>query len=155
MFSDAKQSVLCLSMKCSNKLQFISVFDKVKNVQSIKTYLIIIYTDSFASRMEDDMSEEYLEEGEDLFVTLDLDDGTTVECQVLTIFEVEEEEQDYVVLLPLDDNEEGEVFIYRYFEDEDGEPGLDNIESEEEFEMVSEIFDQLVEDGEYDEILED
>ena len=142
-------------MKCSNKLQFISVFDKVKNVQAIKTYLIIIYTDSFASRMEDDMSEEYLEEGEDLFVTLDLDDGTTVECQVLTIFEVEEEEQDYVVLLPLDDNEEGEVFIYRYFEDEDGEPGLDNIESEEEFEMVSEIFDQLVEDGEYDEILED
>ena len=29
---------------------------------------------------------------------------------------------------------------YRYFEDEDGEPGLDNIETQEEFDMVSEVF---------------
>lgn len=103
------------------------------------------------------MSTEYLEEGDELFVTLEMEDDSTVECQVLTIFEVEENHQDYVVLLPVDDddNDEGEVYIYRYFEDEDGEPSLDNIETEEEFEMVSEIFDQLVEDGEYDELIED
>ncbi|MFQ9441780.1 MAG: DUF1292 domain-containing protein [Eubacterium ventriosum] len=61
-----------------------------------------------------------------------------------------------MVLLPLEsaDNEEGEIYIYRYFEDENGEP-TDNIETEEEFELVSEVFDQLVEDGEYDEIIED
>ena len=95
------------------------------------------------------MGNEYLEDDEDLFVTI------TLECQVLTIFEVEG--QDYIVLIPEDeiDSEEGEIYIYRYFEDEDGEPGLDNIESEEEFEMVSDVFDQLVEDGEFDEDTDD
>lgn len=98
---------------------------------------------------------DFLEDDDDLFVTLTLEDDSEVECQVLTIFEVEG--QDYIVLLPLDsaEDEEGEIFIYRYFEDENGDPGLDNIETEEEFEMVSEVFDQLVEDGEYDEIIED
>lgn len=102
------------------------------------------------------MGNEYLEDDEELFVTITLEDDSEVECQVLTIFEVEG--QDYIVLLPVDDDEdaeEGEVYIYRYFEDEDGEPGLDNIESEEEFEMVSEVFDQIVEDGEFDEDIEE
>ncbi len=101
------------------------------------------------------MGNEYLEDDEDLFVTITLEDDSEVECQVLTIFEVEG--QDYIVLIPEDeiDSEEGEIYIYRYFEDEDGEPGLDNIESEEEFEMVSDVFDQLVEDGEFDEDTDD
>ena len=47
----------------------------------------------------------------DYRVTLDLDDGTTVECAIMTILEVDE--QDYIVLVPLDENdepiEEGEV----------------------------------------------
>lgn len=100
------------------------------------------------------MSLERLEEGDDLFVTLELEDGTEVETQVITIFEVEE--QDYIVLIPVEqvEEEEGEVYIYRYFESEDGEPGLDNIETQEEFDMVSEIFDQIVEDGEFDEEIE-
>ncbi len=100
------------------------------------------------------MSIDRLEEGDDLFVTLELEDDTQVETQVITIFEVDE--QDYVVLVPVDqlESEEGEVYIYRYFEDENGEPGLDNIETDEEFEMVSQIFDQIVEDGEYDEDIE-
>lgn len=95
---------------------------------------------------------KYFEEDEEMFVTLTLEDDSEVECEVITIFEVDG--QDYIVLLPTDD-EEGEVFIYRYFEDEEGNPGLDNIETDEEFEMVSEAFDQLVEDGEYDEIIEE
>ena len=63
-----------------------------------------------------------LNEDDDMFVTLDLDDNTQVECRILTIFEVDE--QDYIALLPLEENgepnEDGEVFIYRYSEDEDG-----------------------------------
>ena len=69
---------------------------------------------------------------DDYRVTLDLDDGTSVECAILTILEVDE--QDYIVLVPLDENdepiEEGEVFIYRYFEDEEGNASLDNIDSD-------------------------
>ena len=108
------------------------------------------------ARKEDDMgNNDFMEEDEDLFVTLTLDDDSEVECQVLTIFEVEG--QDYIVLFPIDDadSEEGEVYIYRYFEDAEGNPALDNIETEEEFEMVSEVFDELVEDGEFDEDVEE
>ena len=37
----------------------------------------------------------------DMQVTLSLDDGSEVECAILTIFELEE--QNYIALLPLDD----------------------------------------------------
>ena len=100
------------------------------------------------------MGKNDVKEGEDIFVTLELEDGSEVETQMLTIFEVEG--QDYVVLLPVDqlDSDEGEVFIYRYLESADGEPGLENIESDKEFEIVSQVFDKIVENGEYDENME-
>ncbi len=41
---------------------------------------------------------------EDIVVTLDLDDGSQVECEILTIFTVGE--RDYIALLPLDENGE-------------------------------------------------
>ena len=77
-------------------------------------------------------------EDEELFVTITLEDDSEIECEVLTIFEVEG--QDYIALLHDNGEEDGEIFIYRYFEDEDGEPGLDNIETQEEFDMVSEVY---------------
>ena len=84
-------------------------------------------------------------EDDDVVVTLNLDDGSEVTCEVLTIFDLND--QDYIVLLPLDENgnenEEGEVYIYRYFEDETGAPSLDNIESDEEYAAVSAKFDEL------------
>lgn len=88
----------------------------------------------------------------DILVTLDLDDGTEVECEILTIFTVGE--QDYIALLPLDDkgepNEDGEVFIYRYFEDEEGNPSLDNIQDDDEYEAVADRFDELLDEAEFD-----
>ncbi len=38
----------------------------------------------------------------DMQVTLSLDDGSEVECAILTIFELEE--QNYIALLPLDED---------------------------------------------------
>ena len=101
------------------------------------------------------MGKEQFEEDEDLLVTLILEDDSEVECLVVSIFEAEG--KDYIALLPTEgpENEEGEVFLYRYFEDEDGEPGLDNIESEAEFFLASQAFDELVEEGEYDEIIDE
>ena len=55
-------------------------------------------------------------EDEELFVTITLEDDSEIECEVLTIFEVD---------------------------------------AQEEFDMVSEVFDSIVEDGEYDEIIEE
>lgn len=94
------------------------------------------------------------EDPNDYRVTLDMDDGTSVECAIMTIFEVDD--QDYIVLVPVDENDEpvaeGDVFIYRYFEDEDGTPSLDNIASEEEFEKVSERFDEFLDEQEFNSI---
>lgn len=39
---------------------------------------------------------------EDMFVTLDLDDGSSMECQILTIFEADG--RDYIALLPVDED---------------------------------------------------
>lgn len=99
--------------------------------------------------------EKTLNNEDDMLVTLNLDDGTDIECKILTIFETNA--QDYIALLPLDENgresDEGEVFIYRYFEDENGEPSLDNIQSDEEYEAVSDRFDELLDEAEFDEMV--
>ena len=91
---------------------------------------------------------------DDVMVTVSMDDGTDVECEILTIFNIGE--QDYIVLLPYDDqgklNEEGEVYIYRYFEDEEGNPSLDNIQSDEEYEIVADRFDELQDEALFDEM---
>lgn len=92
---------------------------------------------------------------EEGFITLSLDDGKELECQVLTILEAGN--NDYIVLLPLDpeyQTTEGEVFIYRYFENENGDVDLQNIENDDEFELVSDIFDQYLDDCEFDELVE-
>ena len=90
----------------------------------------------------------------DMQVTLSLDDGSEVECAILTIFELEE--QNYIALLPLDEdgneNEEGEVFIYRYFEDEEGNPSLENIVDDEEYEAVADRFDELLDEAAYEDM---
>ncbi len=84
-------------------------------------------------------------EDDDVVVTLNLDDGSEVTCEILTIFDLKD--QDYIVLLPLDKNgepnDQGEVYIYRYFEDEDGAPSLDNIDSDDEYDAVSKRFDEI------------
>lgn len=92
-------------------------------------------------------------EGEEMTVTLTLDDGKELECVVLTIFPAGDKE--YIALLPMDDEEaeEGEVYLYRYTEDEDGQPNLENIEDDDEYEIVADAFDELLDEQEYDEIV--
>lgn len=94
-----------------------------------------------------------MSENEEMTVTLTLDDGSDLECVVLTIFEAGD--HDYIALLPLDgkEAEDGEVFLYRYKEDADGNPELDNIISDEEYEIVADAFDELLDEAEYDEIV--
>ena len=97
--------------------------------------------------------EKNLKEEEEMTVTLTLDDDTEVECVVLTIFTAGE--RDYIALLPMEgeDSEEGEVYLYRYSETEDGTPVLDNIEDDDEYEIVADAFDEMLDDQEYDELV--
>lgn len=93
------------------------------------------------------------DEMDDIRVELELDDET-VQCKILTIFETEG--QDYIALIPVDENDEenedGDVYIYRYFEDEEGNPSLENIEDEDEAEMIEDIFEQWLDDQEFEEM---
>ena len=95
---------------------------------------------------------------EEMTVTLDLEDGSSVECTIVTILTVNN--QDYIVLLPLDENgenEDGEVWFYRYSENENDpneEPVLDYIDDDNEYEAVADAFDEFLDTQEFDEITE-
>lgn len=96
---------------------------------------------------------------EEMTVELNLEDGTTVVCAIITILDVDG--QDYIVLLPLDEdgnNDDGEVWFYRYSENPDDpneEPELGFIDSDEEYEAVADAFDEYLDGVEFDEIIED
>ena len=82
-------------------------------------------------------------------VTLTLDDDTDVTCAVINIFPAGDKQ--YIALLPLDENGEnqnGEVYLYRFYEDEHGNPNLDNIETDEEYQTAADAFNKLAEAGE-------
>lgn len=96
---------------------------------------------------------------EEMTVDLELDDGTNVTCAVITILTVNA--KDYIVLLPLDENgenQDGEVWFYGYKEDEsdpNSEPELIYIEDDEEYEAVSDAFDEYLDNQEFDELVEE
>ncbi len=99
-----------------------------------------------------DQNSNPLPDEEDILVTLEMDDGTTAECSILTIFDVND--QDYIALLPLDEkgepNEEGTIYLYRYQEDDEGNPSLENIADDDEYEAVEERFDELLDEAEFE-----
>lgn len=88
-----------------------------------------------------------MNENESLTVTLTLENDEELECAVLTIFEADDRE--YIALLPLDengDNDDGQVYLYRFIDNgEEEEPGLENILDDDEFDRVSEVFNDWME----------
>lgn len=88
-------------------------------------------------------------------VTLTLDDDSELVCAVLTIFPAGEHK--YIALLPLDENgenQDGEVFLYRFFQEEGQQPTLENIEDDDEYEIATDAFDELLDSAEYDEVVD-
>ncbi|NLP33872.1 MAG: DUF1292 domain-containing protein [Clostridiales bacterium] len=86
------------------------------------------------------------------FITLSLDDGTDLDCVVLAIFTVEEKE--YIALQPIEGEEDDNVFLYRFIDHED-EPELLNIEDDDEFEAVADAFEQILDNLEFEEMLDE
>ncbi len=80
---------------------------------------------------------------EEEFMTLTLEDNSEVKCSIIEIFEAGEHE--YIALLPVGSDE---VLLYRYVEEENEEDfELQNIETDEEFELAEEVFFSLFEEG--------
>ena len=88
-------------------------------------------------------------------ITLTLDDDSELLCDVLATFPatVNGKEQMYIALLPTDADEDGEIFLYRFIEDGD-DIDLQNIEDDEEFDIVSDAFDELLDEEEFDELFD-
>ena len=85
-------------------------------------------------------------------VELTLDNDEVVECAILTLFEAGGKE--YIALLPLNEDgetEDGDVYLYRYTEDANGEPELENIEDDDEYEIVADAFDEWMDTQEFEE----
>ena len=66
-------------------------------------------------------------------VTLTLDDGSMMEDEKGNA------------------SEEGDVYLYR-FQEVNGNPTLDNIESDEEYEMVADAFDEWLDNAEFEDM---
>ncbi|MCR5720200.1 MAG: DUF1292 domain-containing protein [Lachnospiraceae bacterium] len=93
-------------------------------------------------------------EDEDMTVDIELEDGRTINCNIITILTVEG--RDYIALYPnnytSEDGEE-EVWFYRYSENEkdpNEEPVLDYIEDDEEYEKVIDAYDEFLDNCEFD-----
>ena len=99
------------------------------------------------SELKNDAAEE-----EVITVTLTLDNDEVVDCAVLTTYQAGGNE--YIALLPLNEegeSEDGEVYLYRYKE-VDGEPTLENIEDDEEYEIAADAFDEWMDEQEFEEL---
>ena len=82
---------------------------------------------------------EEITDPREMYLTVELDEGGEATFQILKIFEVNG--QDYIAVCPTDGSED--VYFYRHFEDADGNPSIGNIETDEEFEEVTDVFDQI------------
>lgn len=93
--------------------------------------------------------EDVIIEEESPVLHLELEDGSIMDCAVISLFEAEE--QEYIALVSLEDleseKEESTLLLYRYLQDPEDEDAfrLDNIESDEEYEMVTSVLDAILE----------
>lgn len=102
---------------------------------------------------EKDLFENGIVDDGSVSVSITLDDDTVLECIVLNIFSAGDRE--YIAVMPEMDDEEGTVYLYRYSETEDGQPELTNIETDEEYEIVADAFDELLDDEEFEDMFGD
>ena len=79
--------------------------------------------------------------GEDEILTLDYDDGVSITCGIMGIFDVDG--QDYIALEALDSSEE--VYLYGYRENDEDFDLLD-IDDEQTFEKVAAEFESLMDE---------
>lgn len=87
-------------------------------------------------------------------ISIILEDGKEVECDILAIYPIKD--QFYVALMPqepIEGYDEGEYFLYRYFSDGENVE-LSDIESDEEWEMAEDKFEELLDEEEFNSLKE-
>lgn len=83
-------------------------------------------------------------------VTLTLENDEELECEILTIYTAAG--RDYIALAPMDESLEGIVYLYRYIDHGKNEPELEQIDTDEEYEIASDGFDEWLDTMEFEEL---
>ena len=88
-------------------------------------------------------------------ITLTLDDDSELLCDVIATFpaKVNGKEQMYIALLPTDAAPDSDIYLYRFTENGD-EIDVQNIEDDEEFDIVADAFDELLDEEEFDNLMD-
>ena len=90
-----------------------------------------------------------MEQNENKIIIVD-EQGRERVCEILFTYQHPETEKNYVVLYPIDeldsDEEEMDLFAYSFIENENGDGELFTLETDEEYEMINEVIDQIYED---------
>ncbi len=89
-------------------------------------------------------------------VTLEMDDGKTVDCDVLSIFTVNMKDgpKDYIALIDSTAGDDGEIWFYgcKLNPEDTDDFELIDIEDDDEFEAVCDAFDELLDEEEAEDI---
>lgn len=88
------------------------------------------------------MADDQNNEQSDEYITLVDEEGNEELYQILLTFESEEYEKSYVLVYPAtaDEEEEIELFAFSYDDPDEGLEGqLDDIETDEEWDMIEEV----------------
>lgn len=89
-------------------------------------------------------------EEEYLTISMTLEDGTELDCEIVAKFEAGG--QEYVALYPdklIDGMEEDDVWFYRFKELNGDDVEITPLETEEEYEIVADAFDEYLDYMEY------
>ena len=95
------------------------------------------------------MADNHNHEQEEEFITLVDQEGNEELYQILLTFESDEFEKSYVLLYPATetDDEETELFAFSYQDPDAGLEGqLEDVETEEEWNMIEEVLGAFMED---------
>jgi len=79
------------------------------------------------------------------FIYLLDEEGKEEKMRVITFFKIEDLNKEYVVVTPAEVDTE-EAYVLKYVLDEDGNESYETIEDEEEFDIVSETYELLMEE---------
>ena len=99
------------------------------------------------------MAEFDLDDIEEMTVELEMEDGTILECEVVYIFEWNGD--NYAALTPVDESIEEVYFFGIEIEDNGDEPEITllQIEDEDVLEAITDAFDEMLDEEEWDEFL--
>lgn len=86
-------------------------------------------------------------------ITLTLEDNSELTCDVIATFPVDG--KNYIALLPVGANPDADIYLYRYVEKGNDDFDLIDIEDDDEFDAVSDAFDELLDNAEFDDMFDD